>query len=265
MNQNGTQVLDRTFDILEIIAGEKNGLSLSDITNSMNLSKSTVHRILSTLCNRGFTEKTFDKKYKLGLKMLEFSSTYLNDIELKIEARSFIWDLTKKMGMPVHLAIRENMDVVYIDKVDVKNNIRIYSQIGKRVPVYCTALGKTLLGDMPKSELLPIFHNIKFYQYTEKTVINEMELLIQVETAKFNGWSLDDEEHELGIRCIAAPIYDYRGCIIAAISISGTNYMLKKEDDFKNGNYIAKVALDISKRIGYGITKNIKLGGIGFE
>jgi DNA-binding IclR family transcriptional regulator len=172
MNQSGTQVLDRTFDILEMIAEDKSGIGLSDIVLRLKLSKSTVHRILTALCTRGFIEKTPDKTYKLGLKMLEISSVYLNDIELKTEARAYLLEITKKIGFPVHLAIRDDMNVVYIDKVDIQNNIRIYSQIGKRVPLHCTALGKILLSDIPERELMIILDNIEFEKFTEKTVLN---------------------------------------------------------------------------------------------
>jgi IclR family transcriptional regulator, KDG regulon repressor len=255
MNLNGTQVLDRTFNILEIIAANKNGLCLSEIVDKLDLSKSTTYRILNALCERGFIEKHPDKKYKLGLKLIEISSIYLNDIELKTEAKPYLWEITKKFGLPVHLAIRDNQDIIYIDKVDIQNNIRMYSQIGKRIPLYCSGLGKALLSGLDSDSLLRLANNINFIKLTTNTIDNKDTFINQINSVKNEGWALDNEEYEAGIRCLASPIYDYRGHVIAAISISGPSSILKKSEDKENGQFITEFASKISRRMGF-IKKN---------
>lgn len=252
MSDKGIQVIDRALDILELLSLEKDGLGVTDIGNRIGLHKSTVHRILSAMAERGYIEKTSARgSYKLGLKLIEISSVYLNSIELKTEARPYLWELTSKLGQTSHLAILEGNDAVYIDKVDVVTSIRLYSQIGRRIPVYCSALGKSLLSGLAEPELDKIVKGCSFKKLTDNTIDNKNQLLSQVEEVRKNGWALDNEEHEEGVRCIASPIFDYRGKVIAAVSISGPSAAISPERDRETGKMLADTALNISKRLGY--------------
>lgn len=143
MPENGVQVLDRAIDILELLAVEKEGLGVTEIGNRLGLHKSTVHRILAALGKRGLVEKSLNQStYKLGLKMVEISSVYLNNIELKIEARPHLWDLSSKLNLVSHIGILDGDDVVYIEKINAVSNIRLYSEIGRRIPAFLPMSGR---------------------------------------------------------------------------------------------------------------------------
>ena len=253
MAEKGAQLIDRLLDIIELLSLEKDGLGVTEIGNRTGLHKSTVHRIVSALAERGYIEKVPGRGvYKIGLKLVEISSVYLNSIELKTEARPYLHELTSKLGHPSHLAILDGTDAVYIDKVEVVSNIRLYSQIGRRIPVYCSALGKCLLSGLPECDVREIVSRCSFEKYTEKTLDSET-LLQQVRRVASAGWAVDDEEHDKGIRCIAAPVYDYRGKVIAAVSIAGPAAAVAPQNDGETAEIVKETALNISKRLGYKI------------
>ena len=249
----GAQLIDRLLDILELLSLEKDGLGVTEIGNRTGLHKSTVHRIVSALAERGYIEKIPGRSvYKVGLKLVEISSIYLNSVELKTEATPFLRELTSRLGQPTHLAILDGTDAVYIEKVDMLNNIRLYSQIGRRIPVYCSALGKCLLSGLHDNEIDEILQRCSFNKFTAKT-LEKAELLRQVDTVSVNGYAVDDEEHDEGIRCIASPVFDYRGKVIAAVSIAGPAASIMEQNDSETGRLLKETALNISKRMGYKI------------
>jgi DNA-binding IclR family transcriptional regulator len=249
---NSIQVLDRALDILEVLAIEKKGLGVTEIGNRVNLHKSTVHRILSTLVERGYIEK--DSKlglYKLGLKVVEISSIHLNSVELKTEAAPFLRKLASETTQPVHLAAMVDNIVVYIDKVETINTIRMYSSIGKRVPIHCSAVGKVILSHMEDDEIREILRKSELYKYTPNTKTDIEEIIKEVKETKKKGWAVDNVEHEENVRCIAAPIYDYRGKVIAAVSTSGVKTVISSDRDNEIKEYVMSAAKEISKRMGY--------------
>jgi IclR family KDG regulon transcriptional repressor len=252
MSGKGIQVIDRALDILELLAIEKEGLGVTEIGNRLSLHKSTVHRILAAMAERGYIEKgPTNCSYKIGLKLVELSSVYLSNVELKTEARPYLWELASRLNMATHLAILDGTDAIYIEKVDLASSMRLYSQIGRRIPVYCSALGKSLLSDLPEKKLKEIVAKIVFKRLTTNTITAAGTLLKEVLAVRSKGWSVDDEEHDEGIRCLAAPIFDYRGKVIAALSVSGLTSVLPSSKDVEIGALVSNAALKISERMGY--------------
>ncbi len=252
MMNKGVQVLDRALDILELLAVEKDGLGVTEIANRLGLNKSTVHRILASMAERGYFEKTKTRgEYKIGLKLVELSSVYLNSVELKTEAKPFLWQLASKLNMIVHLAILDGNEAVYIEKIDTVNSIRLYSQIGKRIPVHCSSLGKCLLSGFSDGEIGKRLKAYSFVRYTDHTVTDKEELIRQVREVRRRGWAVDDEEHENDVRCIGAGIMDYRGNVIAALSVTGTSSSITKEREEEVATMVLETAANISKRLGH--------------
>lgn len=251
MAEKGVQVIDRVFDILELLAVESKGLGVSEIARRLGLNKSTAHRILGGITDRGYLEKTEDGIYSLGIQFVELSSRRLSNIELATEAKPYLSELTNIIRQSSHLAILDGSDAVYIDKVEVVHNLRLYSQIGKRIPIYCSALGKSLLLDECDEVILERLNECKFEKKTSTTLQNPEAVLKEIKASKKRGWTIDDEEHDAGIRCIAAPIYDYRGKIIATISTAGPSNAISKDRDEEIGGLVAKYAFLVSKRLGY--------------
>ncbi len=250
--EKGVQTLDRALNILELLAVQKSGLGVTEIGLKVGLHKSTAFRLLNALAERGYIEKDSDNgTYKIGMKVVEISSIHLNSIELKTEAAPSLRTLAAISTQPVHLATLMGSEVVYIEKVDTLSSIRMYSNIGKRIPAHCTGVGRALYLDASESELTEAFKGYNFVGYTKHTVSNLRDFINQMKGFKELGYVIDNEEHEIGIRCIAAPIRDYRGRIIASVSTSGTKAIISKESDSTLIPKVLDCAREISKRMGY--------------
>jgi IclR family KDG regulon transcriptional repressor len=252
MTDQKVQTLDRTLDLLEQLATAKGGLGVTELGEAIGLHKSTVHRLLAALAARGYVEK--DPKtstYKLGLKLIEICGLFLKKLELKTEALPFMHRLAEREGQPVHLAILDGVEVIYIEKVEPVNTIRMYSQIGRRVPVFCSAIGKVLLSGLDPEQLTKVVDGLVFKKLTAATLTDPAALTAAVQMVGRQGWAVDNEEHEPGIRCIAAPVYDYTAKIIAAISISGDKRALSPGRDPEIAVEVMETARAISKRMGY--------------
>lgn len=246
------QSAERIFDILEILSGEKEGLRLTEIGRRVGLHKSTVYRFLTSMEKRGYVEKIQDKGlYRLGLKFIELSGAHLNNLELATEAQPYLQRLANLSTQAVYLAVRDQDDIVYIEKVETVQSIRKYSIIGRRAPSYCTALGKALLTGLCEYHFEGLLGDEKLKAYTQNTITDIRHLMAEVREGKERGWTEDNEEYEEGVRCIAAPIYDYRNNVIAAVSTSGPTSVITKQDMERIAGQVMNAASGISKRMGY--------------
>jgi DNA-binding IclR family transcriptional regulator len=252
VENKGVQTLDRALDLVEFLTLQESGIGITEIGNKLGLHKSTVHRLLNALAKRGYVEKEErTSKYSLGLKFIEIGSLRLNHLELKTEAAPYLRKLADTTRQPVHLAILDGTEAVYIDKIEPVANIRMYSQIGRRIPVFCSALGKSLLSGKSSEELDKALSGIEFKNFTQTTLTAAESFRAEVEKTQQRGWSLDDEEHEEGIRCIGAPVKDYTGRVIAALSVSGDKSVITPEKDPEISNLVVQTAEVISRRMGY--------------
>ncbi len=249
--QKTVQSIERVFDILELLSHEPNGLNLTKVGTNLGLHKSTVHRLLMVLKKRGYIEKEDDSgRYRLGPGFVELASLLLNSIELKTEAEPFLRRLSQITGQTVFLATLQDKEAVYLEKVEQFNSIRKYSVIGQRRPLYCTSLGKALIMDKSKEELKELFKDIPFQKYTPKTHGSLTVLLKDLETCAKRGWALDDEEFEPETRCLSAPIRDYRGMVVAAVSAVWSTF--NKEITFESMTpHVLEAAQEISRRLGF--------------
>lgn len=244
------QTVDRALQLLEILAEHPRGMQPKEIEELLELNKVTVHRLLATLENRGFIER-MGNAYVIGLKLVELSSMKLGNIELKTEAAPYLRELVSRLGLPVQMAIREGTEAVFIDKIQSMNSFRMYSQIGKRIPLYASGVGKVLLLQETDESIKKEFEKVEFISFTSKTIKETDELIEAIRGARKKGYAIDDEEHEEGIFCVAAPIYDYRGHIIAAISVGDINKQFVKGTNSKQIELIKETAKQISRRLGY--------------
>lgn len=246
------QSLTRAFDIVELLAQEQHGMTLSEIAERVELPTSTVYRLLSALKERGYVEQ--QKKsgvYRLGLTFVDMSSLYLNRLELKTEAEPVLRELSRKTGQTVFLAVRDGDQIVYIDKMEQYNSLRKYSIIGQRKPVYATSLGKALLLDLDDREIQELLRDTPFEPFGPKTHSDVPRLLFDVQSSRRRGWTFDDEEAEPGVRCVAAPIHDYRSQAIAAVSASWAIPSLSEIDIQKTAEHVIHAAREISRHMGF--------------
>lgn len=251
MKDNLVQSVDRALTILEEVASSEVEVGVTELANKLDLHKSTVHRMLNTLMHKGYIEQNPETEgYKVGLKVFELGSKMFNELEIRDQSL-YLKELMQETNETVHLVVRDGDQGVYIDKVDTKQTLRMYSKIGRRVPLYCSAVGKVLLSNLSQDKLEKLYKGVEFKRYTKNTITNWDDFLKELKKVRQNGYAVDNEEHEEEIRCIAAPIKNYKGQIIAAISISGPVFRItdKKVNEF--AFKVKNKALMISKRLGY--------------
>jgi len=227
-------------------------MSMSEISERLDFYPSTVHRILDTLKFGGYVEQNPNsQKYQLGLKLLELGMAKINQIDLVKEAKPFLRDLAKKCDETVHLAILEDDNVLYLAKEESSQTIRMISYVGKRAPLHCTGLGKVLLANLPLRDRDKIIDRIELFRLTNNTITDKGKLREELDMIKEKEFALDREENERDVLCIAAPVRDYKGRVVAAVSVSSPIYRLnnKKQDYIKEA--LINTVEGISSRLGF--------------
>jgi len=246
------KVLDKTFSILDILLQHGSSMHMTEISEKLGLYPSTIHRILDTLKYRGYVEQDpKSQKYRLGLKLLELGMAKLHQMDLVKEAIPYLKELVKLCNETVHLGVLEGGEVLYLAKEESSQTIRMISYVGKRAPLYCTALGKILLAYMSEEEREKILQNREFPRLTENTITDKEELEKELNRIKKQGFALDREENEKDVRCMAAPIRNYQEKVIAAISISSPIFRINKDVQNNLKEALLKTSEKISKRLGY--------------
>lgn len=250
MEGNALQTVERSIQVLELLATRP--YSQAELAKVMELNKSTLFRLVKTLEMYKLVERDeLTGLYRVGIKLVELASLRLNQIELKTEAAPILREASMKLQQVVHMAVLKEGQVVYIEKIEPLNHIRMFSQIGRTMPVHCTALGKSLLVQHTKQQVLDILALRGMERRTDHTLDSSDALWQQIQSGRINGFTLDNEENEPGIYCVAAPIFDYRGNVVAAISTSGDHRDFIEHDDDLCVQVIRSCANEISSRLGY--------------
>jgi DNA-binding IclR family transcriptional regulator len=217
------QGLDRVVAILDLLGASDDSLSLAEICQRMGLHKSTAHRALIALERTGMIERDPANRYRLGLKLYDMGSRAVEQIDLRSRLRPFLRKLALRVGETVHLGVLHKTQIVYIDKIELINRrVCISSRTGTSNPVYCTSLGKAILAYLSAEAVAKIVSRIEFTGFTSKTLTTQEELLEALARVHRRGYAVDDEEMEIGTRCVGAPILDRNGRPIAAVSVSGS-------------------------------------------
>ncbi len=229
--KTGINSAEQTLEILEYIILSGRELSLKEISEEIGLHISTVHRYLSSLINKGFVRKTSNGFYKPGFRILELSSYILQSFDLRDIARPYLIDLMEKTKQTVHLTIKDGFEGVYIDKVEGPGTLPMMSRIGMRMPLYSTSFGKILLAYSSEDYIEDYLRKVPLIPRTENTITSPEKLKEELKKIRERGYAFDEEENERGIKCIGAPIFDFSGKVVAAVSISG--YYLNFEGENK--------------------------------
>ncbi|MEH7482179.1 IclR family transcriptional regulator [Neobacillus drentensis] len=250
---SNVQSLERALTILNKLSEYPDGIQITRLSEQVGLTKSTIHRLLATLSSMNYVVKDEETdKYKLGLQVLFLSRNLLNNSDIVTVSKPFLEKLSQEVNETVHLCIEDRGEVVYIDKIESTQTIRMYSRIGSRAPMYCTGVGKILLSDKNQDEFNELISNINFIPKTPSTITSKEEFIEEIEKVKSQGYALDNAENEVVLRCIAAPIFDHKGKIIASFSISGPSNRVTM--DLINDTLIEKMkqySIAISRNLGY--------------
>ncbi|MDD4849488.1 MAG: IclR family transcriptional regulator [Gemmiger sp.] len=217
----GVQSIARIFEIIEVLAAHPAGVGLQQLAAEAGLAKSTAHRLLASLITLGYARQdSTSGQYRLTLKMFEISSGIVNSMDIMGVAKVHLERLAQRTGDAVHLVIRDAQDIVYIYKTE-SGPMRMSSRVGLRSPLYCTGVGKAIMATLPNAEVEEIWRKSHPQKLTEHTVTDYEGLLAQLGEVRGGGYAVDDEENELGIRCVAVSIPGPGGRADSAFSISG--------------------------------------------
>lgn len=252
--ENMVKSVSRALDIITILSLKKGGLGVTEIANQIDINKSSVYRILSTLVQYGYVEQDADSgRYKLGYKFLEISSKLLESIDLRTEAQPFLKELESETNEVIHLVVYDQGEVVYIEKLEGNELLRMHSRVGKRAPMHCTSVGKAILAYLPTNDVSTILGDKGMTVHTKHTITDKEILMQELEKIKKCGFAYDLEENEYGITCIAAPIFDHSGNVIAAVSVSGSTIRMTTHRLEQLQKRMIHVGQQISNRLGYGL------------
>jgi DNA-binding IclR family transcriptional regulator len=223
------QALDRAFAVLDHLASGKTSQSLAEIAESLQLHKSTVHRFLMVLEQHRMIERTSRGKFRLGLRLLEYSTHVLEQHDLRETAEPHLRHLVAEVEETAHLCVMDQDQIVYLNKIEPSRSIRMISRIGSTSPIYCTAAGRAMLAAYSPEVVKEKLKRTVFQQFTAKTISTHEELLKEIERTRRRGFGIDDGEREEGVRCLGVAILTPDGLPAAAISVSGPPFRITKQ------------------------------------
>jgi DNA-binding IclR family transcriptional regulator len=241
----------KVIRVLECFSLQEPRLSLSEIARKAELPLSTAHRILATLREARIVEHEGDRElYRLGLKLLELGSMVLANMELHREALPFIEELARESGETVHLGVFDGSEVVSIEKMDSPHGLASNITIGKGAPAYCTGVGKALLAFQP-DDVVDHVCRLGLTGYTPQTITEPSRLRKELAQVRIQGYAVDNTEHQADVRCVAAPIHNHSGNVIASLSISGPVTRIPRDRIPALAARVREVAAKLSARLGH--------------
>ena len=230
---NLVQTLERASFILDILGQSPQGISIKDLSDRMHLPKGTTHRLLSSLSYFGYVRQDQNtKNYFLGFKLVELGNLLLGQLDLRKEAEPFLRDLAERTRETVHLVILDGSEIVYLDKLETEphsGGLRMASRVGSRNPAHSCAVGKVLMAHLPAAALAKMVEERGLPKRTANTITDFDQLKAHMALVRKQGYAIDDEENERGIRCVGAPIFNEAGRVVAAISVSGPAFRVTKK------------------------------------
>lgn len=246
------QSVEKAIRVLDVLAQENRDMSLTEIAAALGWPKSTVHGLLATLREYQFVDQSHGTgRYWLGVKLFELGNQVARSWNIRPLARPVMRRLNEAFGEMVQLAKEEDGEVLYIDKMESSQMMRIVSEIGTRLPMHCSGLGKALLAHKPPEEVKRILKRRGMRAMTARTITTPQALEAELVRIRRQGYAIDDREIMEGLRCIAAPIFDRDGNVRYAVSVSGIVSSISGERFERILAGVLKAAEDISYSMGY--------------
>ena len=253
--QNTRKVIasvQNALKILNLFEGNRSELGNTEIAKMLDMNPGTAAGLIYTLkVNHYLDQNPVNRKYRLGLKIAERASVLLNQLDVRKIATPFLEELRDWCGESVNLGILDDQEVVYIERMFGHHALGIRSELGKRAPIHSTALGKAIAAFLPEQDLKALLENYQFTIVTRKTITDSADFKRELDKIRACGYAVDEQENEMGGRCIGVPIYNHEGYPIAALSVSVPLQRLPVEQVPEFGNKLAQTASRISKQIGF--------------
>jgi DNA-binding IclR family transcriptional regulator len=244
--------VERALTLMESLAHSKNGLSLSQFVESSNLPKSSIHCLLLTLERMGYLHRSAQTgRYMFGLKLFGLANTSLSGLPIREQAAPFLIQLMEKTGLTVHMGVLDQYEAVLVAKYDPPGSTGLATWRGKRMEVHCTGIGKALGAHMSEEDLRSLYRLRKFPRHNENTISTLRKLQEDFARIRQRSYSIDDEEDEIGWRCLGAPVFDDAGKPVAAVSIAGTIHQIRPDNLPRLADILKACTTAISYSWGY--------------
>jgi len=243
--------LERGLLLLEMLAESSRGLTISELVRKAKLPKSSIHCLILTLERNGYLQQcSRTHRFRFAAKMFSLADQALTRMEIRQLAAPYLYDLMRQTKLTVHLAVMEHDQIVLIEKVEPPGMLKIASWIGRRMDINCTGVGKALIANLGDEEIDRLIKEHGLPRHNENTIRSSKALKIQLAEIRRLKFAVDDEEDEIGLRCIGTPIFDRRGKALAAISICGTVSHITANNLSALAQQLVSTASEISQNLG---------------
>lgn len=252
--------VSRAIRVLELLS-ERGDLSLTQIASDVGAPKTSMFDVIGTLESNGMVRRNADTGlYSLGLHVIELGYSAVRQFGIRKILAPVLQALNQELDETVHLTVLDGSEVLYVDCYESTKRLRTYSVIGVRGPLHCTSVGKAILAWLPDSLRDQLVHSISYDRFTDNTITAPQDLQKDLATARSRGYTIDDVEHEEGVRCIGVPVLDQTGNVVASISISAPTQRLPTERVPELARRVMEAGTEMSRRLGY---KDVQDSSVG--
>lgn len=242
----------KALQILRLFTPDRPEWGITEVSSSLGLSKSTTHRLMATLTNRGYLEKNLENdRYQLGLALLTLSGVLMTHHDIYRESIPLLNRLVEQLGEAAHIGILEDRDIVYLHKVESRHPVRLLSHIGKKNPAHCSSAGKAILAYQTEENILEFLQGNPLAPYGPNTITDADAFLKDLQLVCQNGYSLAVEELHAGVASLAVPVRDYTGEVTAALNIVGPTERMTNDVIPMCIDKLKQAAAELSKKLGY--------------
>ena len=239
----------RVLAVLERLSRQR-AIGLEELSREIKLAKPTVYRFLLTLQELGYARRVENDRWAITLRMFNVGSRALDHLDLHTAARPVAEDLSEALGETIHMGVLDGDSAVYVMKIESKYQIRMYSRVGRRMPLYCTSIGKVLLAYLGGDEREAALKGVELLPMTKNTITARAALDAEIAAIRGQGYALDNEEREEGLHCIGAPIFDHTGTVVAALSVSWPSFRYERGNEADKIESVKAAAARISATLG---------------
>ncbi len=243
--------LQRGLRLLHLFSESPRGLTAKQVASQSRLPVSTVHRFLANLVTSGFLNRDVEGNHHLGIACFSIGQAAAGQLDIRRLSLPYLRELNQQTRETIHLTVRHGLSAVYVEKLDSPEPLRIFSRIGASVPLHCTAVGKVMLAYMPDDEQNRILPELELKRLTSNTVGNLQELQTELSRVRKSGYAADMEEHEMHIRCVAAPVWDHTGTVQSSLSLTAPAFRMPVARLRQLAPLIQTAGLRISAELGY--------------
>ena len=251
MDDNSARAVERALTILEALAERDNGMTNAEISRRLEIPKSSASYILRALERRGYLRRDGEtNKYRLGLKTLSLSRGALDGLDIRRVALPEMRRLMERSHLTSHLAVLDHGEAVYVERVEAPGFVKMNTWVGRHMPIHCTSVGKALVAWLPEAEVKVLLKEHGMRRRTSKTIVLCGRYLQELARVREQGYAVDDEENNYGVRCVAAPIFDSLNRVVASVGVSGTTTQNDADHLPKVAELVKEAARKVSQQMG---------------